>query len=89
MELTTQEVRGFVYALELAADDQENYFDTPKPRLDYSAAGQEHIRSKAASFKDCAEAAYRLGQIGLGDRFENLMITALMLADSIDAEITR
>jgi hypothetical protein len=83
MELTKQQLDGFIYAIELAADDQENYLDSGNAELDYTA---EDMRSKAQYLKDTAEAAYCIGQTGLGDRFENMSDTARMLADSMESE---
>jgi hypothetical protein len=80
---TAKQLEGFAHALELALDDQENYFDSGNLTSDYSP---EDLKSKADAFNNCADAAFAIGQLHLADRFRDLsqQILALALSESSD-----
>jgi hypothetical protein len=79
IDLTSHQLDGLIYALEIAADDQENYFATVNPIIDYTS---EDLRTKATSFRNIAESVQALSQPALRMRFEELADTADMLATS-------
>ena len=81
--LTATQLDGLAYALELAAQDKERYFDDADVKLDYSV---EDLRERiAVEFLNCTTAAAALGYLGLADRFMALRVHALAIADEIQA----
>jgi hypothetical protein len=79
MELSTRELQGLLYGLELAVDDQEAYLFSDWPMTDYEA---DDLIQKADSLRACAEGCQRFGQTGLADRFNACADTSEMLAKS-------
>ena len=74
--LTERQLRGLVYTLRLALDDQQNYLE--KMSLDCDEHG---LRSKAESFRQCAEAVQILGDKAVAYAFQQLAWDVDILAD--------
>jgi hypothetical protein len=78
-DFTSDELEGLLYGLELAVDDQENYLDSGCASIDYEA---DDLAEKGRKLRNCGEAAQRLGQTRLAERFSECADTCDMLAVS-------
>ncbi len=72
MTLTPDEIEAIGFALDLAYQDQENYFQTGDPKEDYGPSWNDERKMKADYFRTIGKVAQRLGMSGERERWNDL-----------------